>query len=171
MRRIILFSLLLSAAAYVAGWPSFSQQARGVAPTVTITWPVSGTMVSTDAIQVTGTAVSATGIAQVTVNGKRAVLAGNRFIVTVSLHLGKNVLKITATDNSGKTGSAFVWTVLANPLPGPTVDEFRKVPRELLGDPTHVPLDSSSVRLEVEQNELVSASAYFSLGPVRLESA
>ena len=29
----------------------------------------------------------------------------------------------------------------------------------------------SSVRLEVEQNELVSASAYFSLGPVRLESA
>ncbi len=29
----------------------------------------------------------------------------------------------------------------------------------------------SSVRLEVEQNELVSSSAYFSLGPVRLESA
>ncbi len=32
-------------------------------------------------------------------------------------------------------------------------------------------LDPSSVRLEVEQNQLVSGSAYFSLGPVRLEGA
>lgn len=95
------------------------------APTVVIESPVSGSVVNTPSIDVTGTASDA-NLASVTVNGVAADVSGDSFTATgVSLTEGDNSLVATAIDQVGlSVDSQAVVVVLDTLPPTVTIDEL-----------------------------------------------
>jgi hypothetical protein len=79
-------------------------------PTLTITSPADGTIVTTSSIIVTGTASDESGIANVTVNG---ILAAGTTSWSANLTLteGENMITVVATDTAGNiaTQTVTVW--------------------------------------------------------------
>lgn len=86
------------------------------APSVTITEPESGKVVSTPQIVVRGT-VSDVNLAQVTVNGVAAAVSGTSFQVTVTLAEGENFLVAVARDALGNQAESPKVVVVLDTLP------------------------------------------------------
>jgi hypothetical protein len=78
-------------------------------PTMAITSPTSGSVISIDTSLVSGT-VSDTlsGVNGVTLNGTPATVSGNTFSGSLALSCGSNTITATATDNAGNTSQAQV---------------------------------------------------------------
>ena len=87
-------------------------------PTITISSPVNGATVNSDAVLVTGT-VQAPAHSGVSVNGVIAVLDANNnfFANNVPLEPGSNVLTATVTTQSGKSNTNSVTVVSSGPSP------------------------------------------------------
>lgn len=84
--------------------PTVSSTQDGVAPTVAITSPASGTSTASNTITVSGTAAdSLSGISKVTVNGATATTANGfaTWTITVPLGFGTNGITAVAYDNAG----------------------------------------------------------------------
>ncbi|MFN0125037.1 MAG: Ig-like domain-containing protein, partial [Blastocatellia bacterium] len=78
-------------------------------PVIAITAPANNTTTTGTAINVSGTASDAGGIASVTVNGTAATYTnGNWTLANVALNLGANTITAVARDNAGNTASATV---------------------------------------------------------------
>ena len=86
-------------------------------PTLTITSPTAGTIVSTPTIVVTGTASDPSGIASVTVNGAPAT-GTTSWSAEVALVKGENTLTVIATNTTGGSTTKTV-TVTYTPLTAP----------------------------------------------------
>jgi hypothetical protein len=88
-------------------------------PTVAIGSPTNGTIVTTPAATITGTASDAVALSSLTVNGKAvSVGAGGAWSTSVSLSPGANTITATATNQSGLSKSASE-TVTYTPPPTP----------------------------------------------------
>jgi hypothetical protein len=91
-------------------------------PSVALTLPVDGAVVSQPTITATGTTVvSAKPLASVTVNGQPLSLAGNAFSVPVSLSAGPNVVLVLATDVDSNVGTASAGVTLDTTPPIVTI--------------------------------------------------
>jgi len=78
---------------------------RGIAPTITITSPVAGSIGNQTPITVTGT-ISGTSPVGVTVNGVAATVSGTSFSASIPLSQGQNPLAATATNAFGSANAA-----------------------------------------------------------------
>jgi hypothetical protein len=76
------------------------------APRVTITSPDGGHLTRAATVLVTGTATDDGTVTGVTVNGQPASLSGDNFSLSVALAEGPNPINVTATDATGKQGTA-----------------------------------------------------------------
>ncbi len=90
-------------------------------PSVVLTLPVDGAVVSQPTITATGTVVCTKPLASVTVNGQPVSLAGNAFSVPVSLGAGPNVVLVLATDVDGNVGTASAGVTLDTTPPIVTI--------------------------------------------------
>lgn len=96
---------------------SVSVALDGQSPVVTITSPANGLLTKAGSVQVTGTATDDGTVAGVSVNGRPAALVGNTFSYTLALAEGTNSIDVTATDASGKQGTASVRVTLDTVAP------------------------------------------------------
>ncbi len=105
-------------------------------PSLTITSPADGSFSDHAELQVSGTASDA-NLAQVTVNGVSATLAGETFSATVTLTEGSSTITVVATDAAGHSASAALTVTLDTAAPVLTVYESGTVFTEplLLGRP------------------------------------
>jgi RHS repeat-associated protein len=75
-------------------------------PVISIATPANNTIVSTPALQVTGTVTDAlSGVASVSCNGTAAVFQGSGFNCSLTLTQGLNNIAVSATDVAGNTAS------------------------------------------------------------------
>ncbi len=81
-------------------------------PTVAITSPSSGAVISSNPITVTGTANDDGQVAALVVNGQSVPLQNGTFSTSVALAEGFNQITVKATDTTGKTASAAVDVTL-----------------------------------------------------------
>jgi hypothetical protein len=89
-------------------------------PALAITSPADGTVFSSAALTVTGTASDAlSGLNFVTCNGATANLSSADFSCDVSLHPGVNLLMVRATDLAGNVSASIMHVTLNTPLPAP----------------------------------------------------
>ncbi|MGH3263545.1 MAG: hypothetical protein ACRDNS_16300 [Trebonia sp.] len=85
-------------------------------PAITITSPVPGATTSSPTVTVIGTAIAATAIDSVTVNGVSATLDGSSYSATVPLSAGSNTVTAVVTVAGGDTASTSE-AVTYSPLP------------------------------------------------------
>ncbi|NJL28543.1 MAG: hypothetical protein HC897_11970 [Thermoanaerobaculia bacterium] len=81
-------------------------------PLITVSYPADGATVTEEVLRVVGTALDASGVVSVTVDGVPAQLAGETFSASVSLAPGANTLTVIATDRPGNTGSLSLTVTL-----------------------------------------------------------
>jgi hypothetical protein len=97
-------------------------------PTVAIGSPTNGTIVTTPAATITGTASDAVALSSLTVNGKAvSVGAGGAWSTSVSLSPGANTITATATNQSGLSKSASETVTYTPPPPPATASQVGTV--------------------------------------------
>ena len=90
-------------------------------PTLTITSPTNGSIVTTPIITVTGTATDDTVVASVTVNGIPAT-GTTTWSANITLTEGSNTIAVVATDNAGNVGEATIEIVFDKTPPTVTIN-------------------------------------------------
>lgn len=95
------------------GRGSFSFTVDTEPPVLTVTSPADGATVTDEVLVVTGTVTDASPIAEVTVNGGPASLAGEDFSATLVLETGANTILVVATDVVGNTSSVSLTVTFA----------------------------------------------------------
>lgn len=86
------------------------------APTIALTSPTAGQMVSNAAFTVTGTVSDNRGVSGVTVNGGVATVNGGTFLRAITLAEGANTITAIASDEAGNTATA-TGSVLLDTIP------------------------------------------------------
>lgn len=87
------------------------------APTIALTSPTTGQMVSNATFTVTGTVSDdRSGVSGVTVNGGAATVSGGTFSRTITLSEGANIITAVASDAAGNTATA-TGSVLLDTIP------------------------------------------------------
>jgi hypothetical protein len=110
---------------------SLTAQDHFQAPSLAITSPGNGTIVSTPTVTVTGSASSGSGIASLSVGGQSvAVGPGGAWSAQVPLNPGTNTITALATDGAGVTAQTAVTVIYQPPAPPPAPPApVCKVPR------------------------------------------
>ncbi len=92
-----------------------------ILPTVSITSPTNGQIVSTPTITVSGTASDNVGVTSLTVNGAPVTLVAGAYSTTVTLVSGSNTITVVAKDAAGNSRTATVTVTLDNTKPAVTI--------------------------------------------------
>lgn len=81
-------------------------------PRVTIAFPADGSLVATPAVTIEGTVTTTRSLASLTVDGQPAAIAGANFAAEIALSEGEDVLRVIATDDLDRIGSALISVIL-----------------------------------------------------------